>query len=123
MNYQDLIARLEKSDAAYQTAVMCDVLKFAVDADWITVKQRDRAVKMILEEAYESAAIILLPGDCYWAAGFGKMSETEPLGGASIFKPGKHDDPLGQGEAATVALALCIAALKARQSLTSAQEQ
>lgn len=65
------------------------------------------------------AALTLVPKGLYWMAGFGKCREDEPLGGVAIFRPGNEDIPEAQAEAATVALAICIAALTARQSLNN----
>lgn len=58
----------------------------------------------------------LIPEDMYWLAGVGRDSPEEPLGGAQVIHP-ETDEELGGGEAPTVPLALCIAALEARLSL------
>lgn len=60
-------------------------------------------------------ALSLVPDGMYWVAGFGKTREAEPLGGASIMKPGDLDSAAGEGEAATVPLALCLAAILSLQ--------
>lgn len=60
------------------------------------------------------AAATLIPAGLYWMAGFGRCRETEPLGGCALFRPGA-DEPTFQAEAASVPLAICIAALKARE--------
>jgi hypothetical protein len=59
------------------------------------------------------AARQTVPDGIYWMVGLGKRSEAEPLGGAATFLPGE-DDPLTVGEHAQPAIALCIAALRAR---------
>jgi len=66
------------------------------------------------------AAKRLIPDGLYWMVGFGKRSENEPLGGAATFKP-QQDDPFTLGEHSEPAIALCIAALKARETLAKAE--
>lgn len=62
-------------------------------------------------------ALLLIPEGMFWVAGHGKTREPEPLGGASVMRPDDLDNHIGQAEAATVALAICAAALEARLSL------
>ncbi|WP_298800154.1 hypothetical protein [uncultured Devosia sp.] len=62
-------------------------------------------------------AVKLIPDGMFWLAGHGKTRPAEPLGGAQVFRPGDDLNPLGEGEGASVAIAICIAALDARQSL------
>jgi hypothetical protein len=69
---------------------------------------------------YTSAldAALTLVGDKWWMVGLGKTRDDEPLYGAAIYAPvvgepqliasGEHD--------ASAALALCVAALKARKA-------
>lgn len=67
------------------------------------------------------AAMTLLPDGVYWMAACGKRSVNEPLGACALYHPGV-DQPFVQVEGHTVAIALCIAALKARLS-TMTNEQ
>lgn len=59
------------------------------------------------------SAVTLLPDNVYWMAAYGKRSPEEPLGACAIYHPGV-DKPFIQVEGHTVAIALCIAALRAR---------
>ncbi len=63
------------------------------------------------------AALTLIPKGCDWLVGKGQCTEAEPPFGAQIFPPnsgfGVHmPPPLGDGEGPTLAIAICIAALK-----------
>lgn len=59
------------------------------------------------------AAFLLLDPEHYFLIGKGKLEPEEPLFCAQVFLP-SMDDPIGEGEHnATLALALCIAALDA----------
>lgn len=59
-------------------------------------------------------AVKLIPPGMFWLIGHGRDRPDEPIGGAQVFMPGDEEIPLGEGEAATAALAVCIAALEAR---------
>lgn len=59
-------------------------------------------------------AVTLVPDTLYWLAGYGRDSEQEPLGGCIISSSDNPDEPLAEGQAATVPLAVCIASLTAR---------
>ncbi|BAL75978.1 hypothetical protein [Bradyrhizobium cosmicum] len=59
------------------------------------------------------AAISLIPEGCYWHIGHGRTRADEPLGGAAICAPGSIE-ALAEAEGATVALAICAAALMLR---------
>jgi len=56
----------------------------------------------------------LIPSGLYWMMGFGKMREAEPLGACVLMTPGDTDNQIAECEAATVPLAICMAALEAR---------
>ena len=63
------------------------------------------------------AALTLVPGGLFWGVSAGKLTPREPLYGASILAPKDNalGDVLGEGESsASAAIALCIAALRAR---------
>lgn len=68
------------------------------------------------------AAMTLVPEGCGWLAGYGQTHPDEPMGGALITRNarfvgyGENYDEIAVGEAATPALALCAAALRARAS-------
>lgn len=62
------------------------------------------------------AAHGLIPDGLFWMMGYGKTREAEPLGACAVLKPGDLENMLAEVEAATVPLAICIAALTARQS-------
>jgi hypothetical protein len=62
------------------------------------------------------AALTLLPEGLYWAAGYGRCREAEPLGGVAIYRPGDTTNAIAEAEGSTVAIAVCIAALKARDA-------
>jgi hypothetical protein len=59
------------------------------------------------------SALKVVPEGLYWMIGHGRDAPDEPLGGALIIDP-ETDEDLGEGEAATVPLSLCIAALETR---------
>lgn len=125
MSYQDLIARLEKAGDADQDRVMCDAIKYAVDSGWITPKQRDRAVEMILAEAYESAALMLVPDALPEHSQIViRVEGDKTFADARIEVRGEYpgeESVIAEGDGPTSGIALCIAALKARQSLASAK--
>lgn len=65
------------------------------------------------------AALSLLPADSWFVLGAGKTRPDEPLYGAAILRAGDIDaTAIGDGEHPTsLAIAVCIAALKARQTV------
>jgi hypothetical protein len=71
------------------------------------------------------AALTLVPEGCGWVAGYGQVRSDEPLGGAQITRHAKFagydvaNDVIAEAEAATPALALCAAALRARTTLST----
>lgn len=62
------------------------------------------------------AAVSLVPEGKFWIAGYGRMRRGEPLGGATIYygKGLAIGTMIAEAEAATPALALVAAALRAR---------
>lgn len=62
----------------------------------------------------------LVPEGFYWLVGEGRTRETEPLGGAQVFRPTYLVEPIAEAEHESAIIALCIAALKAR-SLSAGQ--
>lgn len=62
------------------------------------------------------AALTLVPKGMRWLVGCGQLEPTEPLYGAQIRKPGFSTGGvvISEGESNHMAIALCIAALKAR---------
>jgi hypothetical protein len=64
------------------------------------------------------AAALLVSDGCGWLVAYGRTRDDEPLGGAEIVANGVSldgpQDKLAEAEAATPALALCAAALRAR---------
>jgi hypothetical protein len=68
------------------------------------------------------AALTLVPDDCWYLIGCGRVRPEEPLYGAQIMRPLADRPIIGEGEhPASQAIALCIAALRARQ-VASAKE-
>lgn len=69
------------------------------------------------------AAMTLVPERCGWIAGWGQTRPDEPMGGAQITPYARYNgsfvagETIAESEAATPALALCIAALKAREEM------
>lgn len=64
--------------------------------------------------SFDDAKTMIPPG-LYWHAGEGKTRADEPLGAASIIAPGSLET-ISEAEHASVIIAMCIAALKARAS-------
>lgn len=71
------------------------------------------------------AALTLVPKGKWWIAGYGKRCPKEPLGGAAIYySTGLATGTLvAEAEAATPALALCAAALRARLAEMEARDE
>lgn len=75
--------------------------------------------RMLDAEAYESAALTLVPEGCGWLAGWGQTRPDEPMGGARITRNARfvgceaNYDAIADAEAATPALALAAAGLRA----------
>jgi len=63
------------------------------------------------------AALTLVPEGLYWLVSEGRTRETEPLGGAQVFRPSYLVKPLAEAEHESAVIALVIVALKARAAL------
>lgn len=69
------------------------------------------------------AAMSLVPEGCGWIAAWGQTRPDEPMGGAIVKRNarfigyGANYDAISEAEAATPALALCAAALRARAQM------
>lgn len=108
---EDLIARLKQATGP----------DLDLDHAIATVVRPSDGHGVLLYTASIDAALTLVPEGLYWMTGFGRVREAEPLGGMAIFEPGETEVTFSEAEGATVPLAICIAALKARKStLTSA---
>ena len=103
----ELARRCERASANEQADVLIDAYEAIsrtgrADYDWAT-----RFMRFIDAEAYESAALTLIPD---WASGWSAYKS----GTAVVWPPiSSKQDGFG-AQAATPALALCAAALKAR---------
>ena len=71
------------------------------------------------------AAKTLVPEGCGWVAGWGQTRPDEPMGGAQITPSARYNgsfmagEVIAEAEAATPALALCAAALRAAVEMES----
>lgn len=140
---QDLIERLEKAtgpdrqlDAAIWVACFCpeaqdggiviepkgsayasrESLNTALGSCWV-----DECSPALLCFTGSLDAARELARGFYWVASEGKTRESEPLGGAQIFRRDHLTTPLAEAEHEKVEIALCIAAVKARASLKTAE--
>jgi hypothetical protein len=73
-------------------------------------------------ESFDSARS-LVPAGFYWLVSEGRTRDTEPLGGAQVFRPNYLVEPIAQAEHESAVIALCIAALKARAALTADKQE
>lgn len=118
MTREELIERLEAATADQQATVLADAVRFARDAGWIDRERAAEAFNWIAYGAYESAALALVPAGCDWVVRSGMTdhpTDTRPY--AHVMFGNVNRDrrrSLGEAHAATPALALCIAALKAQ---------
>ncbi len=103
MTREELIAALERADGGEQDALIRCALRFALMQGWITVATWDRAVRMCDAEAYESAALTLVRK---WS---GLLLVQLPNGKWHVAFYGGL-----KAIGATPAIAICIAALRAR---------
>lgn len=105
----DLIARLEAATGP-SFALDCEISKAAGSAAW-----PPRAYTASID-----AALTLVPDGCGWSAGWGQILPDKPMGEARITRNAHfigydaNYDVIVKANAATPALALCIAALRAR---------
>jgi hypothetical protein len=63
----------------------------------------------------DAARTLILPG-FYWLVSEGRTRASEPLGGAQIFRPNYLVEPIAEAEHESAIIALCIAALRARDA-------
>jgi hypothetical protein len=71
------------------------------------------------------AALDLIPENHEWLIGRGRTRPNEPLFGIQIFNPGSGrvlhmPPPLAEAEANTLAIAICLASLRARAAIAKA---
>lgn len=122
MSRDELIARLEAAKADQQRELLIEAFEafhpypgprhyLVTEIDWSWDRMRDRFMRMLDAQAYESAALTLVPEGCLWGAGNEDCTDRP---WAWCLPPGKSWDDADNSYAATPALALCIAALKAR---------
>lgn len=106
MTRAKLIAALEKATADQQATVLADAIRFARDTGLIDRERAAEAFNWIAYGAYESAALTLVPE--------GRQAVVYTAGGADVWPAttGMHLHDMTY--AATPAIALCIAALKAQ---------
>lgn len=125
MNLSEMIAVLERATEAQQDEVIRRALRFAVAHGWITAAACERAMRMCDAEAYESAALALLPQNDWisWKIE-GGTNPRDPgaIACVAIWSERDHGDLPNNGirygtkwrTGATPAIALGIAAMKAR---------
>ncbi len=133
----DRVEALTAPDREVDAEIMCAVFGYERDGTMFYGKSRD----YVLERDYYAlegspqelpsptasldAAMTLVPEGRGWLAGYGRIRPDEPLGGAMItriaaptsFAPDAADK-IAEAEAATPALALTAASLRARATLT-----
>ena len=61
------------------------------------------------------AALTLIPDDLFWLMSRGRVRPNEPLYGAQLYRDNGSDRPIAEAESDHLAMAICIAALKARE--------
>lgn len=114
-----VIERLEKAtgpDRAIDIAIFKFIRPRTTNHDALTDQQREGWWETFAPRYTESidAAVMLVPSGLYWLISYGKTRPDEPLGAAQIID---HSGKIvAEAEAATVALSVGIAALKARST-------
>ena len=104
----DLIAELERAEKGSQPELLHRAVDFARDQGWFNEDEHAKAWAFINIGAFESAALTLVPEGRYWRIN-PSLSKGRPTAGVEC------DTCEAMAEAATPALALTIAALKARK--------
>ena len=104
-----LIARVEAAAVTEQSDVLAAALMAARKAGWFVAKQYSSALRMLAARAYESAALTLVPEGCGWLRESPHTMTVYRVPGNHKEWPKYHTVP-----AATPALALTAAALRAR---------
>ena len=131
----NLIAQLEAAREDNQHIAIYDALKFAHKSGWITARQFDRALHQRDCGAYLDAARMLVPEGYSWSCYAHPIRgavEPEPRSYCSVYlldtevtktSGGALDRRLlsgpFEGEATTPALALTVAALRAREEVAA----
>ena len=106
---KDLLAKLEAAPEADQERLIMEALQYAYDHDWITGVTFVMVRAWVPLGAYLSAAMVLLPKGAAWSISQSDdRDDQRPCGVVQV--------AISTGEefAATPALALALAALKAR---------
>lgn len=122
----DLIARLEAATADEQRELLLEAFEaihpypgpdhyLKPDIDWTWDRLRERFVKMLDAEAYESAALTLVPEGWNWAVW---MRHDWRKHSAQVWHR-ERESSTKHGDAATPALAIVIAALRAAPIATA----
>jgi hypothetical protein len=108
-----LIVRVEAATVAEQSDVFAAALMAARKAGWFAAKQYSSALRMLAACAYESAAASLVPEGWFVMLGYQNGGQSA---GASLteFPAWQNRGRDAQGTAATPALALTAAGLRAR---------
>ena len=109
----DLIERLEAGTADQEAELLWEVLAHAKEQSWIDTEANDLACEWVYTGACVCAALELVPDNCGW--------QIESYGTASIHSLKRRPGIIGflitgGGEAATPALAIAIAAVRAWES-------
>ena len=107
---KDLIAKLEAAPEAQQELVFLEVLELARNRNWINDDTHERARQWVINGAYLSAAEVLVPEKYAW-----RLQEVVGSGMAIVAPEGKKWN-FPKIHAATPALAITIAAMKAHDS-------
>lgn len=104
-----LLTRLEAASAVDEHVVIALVLKHAKDQEWLTTHAYTLAMRRHSCGAYLDAVLPLVPEGAVWAI---SCSDSHEGFRATVMpKAASHDRTV---QAATPALALCSAALRAR---------
>ena len=118
-DHAELIARIENASAADQSDVIRAALRHALDQGWITVDAYKRAQLMCNAGAFVDAALTLIPEGHAWSVRWNRASDGELYGDARCWRfchPRDDETPTHRALAATPALALSAAALRARST-------
>ena len=112
---KELIAAFEQSNGSDQVYLIQSALELARDKPWISEAVFRKAVECLEAGGSLDAALSLVPEGCFWYVGAGKTREDEPLFGTMVQEAKFDGVELGIAETdVSAALALCLAALKAR---------
>lgn len=111
----DLIARLQSAAPYQQRELLWEAVKLAKDREWIDAHTYARSARFLDAAAYVDAALTLVPEGLEWKAG-GNPGAVKYAGEAEIEHPKEGWAGCIETTGATPALALVIAALKARDA-------